>query len=121
MFNNFAYVRPESLKKASEQSTKSNTSLHAGGIDLLSCLRYNVFSIDRVVSMARLENLRGIKESSRGGIAIGALTTVAELAENPAIKKRYNALVRSASEVASPQLRNQGTICGNICQKPRCW
>jgi xanthine dehydrogenase YagS FAD-binding subunit len=52
---------------------------------------------------------------------IGALTTVTEVAQNRDIQRHYTALARAALEVASPQLRNQGTIGGNICQKPRCW
>jgi xanthine dehydrogenase YagS FAD-binding subunit len=56
-----------------------------------------------------------------GGLEIGALTTITEVAENPVIRKRYAGLAKGAAEVASPQLRNQGTIGGNLCQKPRCW
>jgi xanthine dehydrogenase YagS FAD-binding subunit len=52
---------------------------------------------------------------------IGPLTTITEIAQDPGIGKQYAALARAASEVASPQLRNQGTIGGNLCQKPRCW
>ncbi len=56
-----------------------------------------------------------------GGIRIGALTTIAEVASHPLVKDRYPALAQAASAVGSPQLRNQGTIGGNLCQKPRCW
>ncbi|HSB34483.1 MAG TPA: FAD binding domain-containing protein, partial [Nitrospirota bacterium] len=56
-----------------------------------------------------------------GGLVIGALTTVTEVAENKIIQETYPALAQAAAEVASPQLRNQGTIGGNLCQKPRCW
>jgi xanthine dehydrogenase YagS FAD-binding subunit len=73
------------------------------------------------VSINSLNNLRGIVETGEGGLRIGALTTVTQVAENQAIKERYRALVQGAQEVGSPQLRNQGTIGGNVCQKPRCW
>jgi xanthine dehydrogenase YagS FAD-binding subunit len=56
-----------------------------------------------------------------GGLQIGALSTITEVAENPVIRNRYAGLAKGAAEVASPQLRNQGTIGGNLCQKPRCW
>ena len=65
--------------------------------------------------------LKGITELRDGGLRIGALTTIAEVASHPVIIERYGALAQAASEVASPQLRNQGTIGGNICQRPRCW
>jgi xanthine dehydrogenase YagS FAD-binding subunit len=57
----------------------------------------------------------------QGGLGIGALTTITEVARHEMIQRRYRALAQAASEVASPQLRNQGTLGGNICQKPRCW
>jgi xanthine dehydrogenase YagS FAD-binding subunit len=95
--------------------------LHAGGTDLLGCLRDNVFSAKKLVSISKLDALRGIKETPEGGLEIGALTTITEIAEHPLIKHRYPALAQGASEVGSPQLRNQGTLGGNICQKPRCW
>ena len=56
-----------------------------------------------------------------GSLRIGALVTVSDVANHPLLKERYPALVQAAREVASPQLRNQGTIGGNLCQKPRCW
>jgi xanthine dehydrogenase YagS FAD-binding subunit len=54
-------------------------------------------------------------------LRIGSLTTIAEIARHPVIQSKYRALSMAANEVASPQLRNQGTIGGNLCQKPRCW
>jgi xanthine dehydrogenase YagS FAD-binding subunit len=56
-----------------------------------------------------------------GGLRIGALTTITEISLNADIRKHHSGLARAASEVASPQLRNQGTLGGNLCQKPRCW
>ena len=65
--------------------------------------------------------MKGIHETPEGGLRIGALTTISEIAANPLIAAKYRALSMAAAEVASPQLRNQGTIGGNLCQKPRCW
>ena len=121
MLTNFEYIRAGSLEEASNILMDEGTLLHAGGTDLVSCLRDNVFSADRIVSIGQLKDLRGIKDSPGNGMTIGALTTITEVAEHPDIKKHYHALSLGASEVASPQLRNQGTIGGNICQKPRCW
>jgi xanthine dehydrogenase YagS FAD-binding subunit len=95
--------------------------VHAGGTDLLGCLRDQVFSAGKVVSISGLRGLRGVTGGKDGGLRIGALTTITDIALNPDIRKHYNGLARAASEVASPQLRNQGTLGGNLCQKPRCW
>jgi xanthine dehydrogenase YagS FAD-binding subunit len=121
MLPNFNYVRSRSLNEAVEQLTSDNAQLLAGGTDLLGCLRDAIFPADKLVSISRLDKLRGVTEIADGGLRIGALTTITQVAENPIVKERYRGLAQSASEVASPQLRNQGTIGGNICQKPRCW
>jgi xanthine dehydrogenase YagS FAD-binding subunit len=121
MLPNFTYVRCHTLNEAIQHLSSRNAKLLAGGTDLLGCLRDAVFDASKLVSINRLNNLRGIAETGEGGLRIGALTTVTQVAENQAIKERYRALAQGAAEVGSPQLRNQGTIGGNICQKPRCW
>ncbi len=121
MLPNFSYVRARSLDEAMDQLSSPETRVLAGGTDLLGCLRDQVFSADKLVSISRLKGLKGIRETSDGGLSIGALTTITEVAANPLIKEGWPGLAQAASEVASPQLRNQGTIGGNICQKPRCW
>jgi xanthine dehydrogenase YagS FAD-binding subunit len=118
---NFSYVRPKSLKEAIQHLTSEGARAHAGGTDLLGCLRDNVFVSKKVVSLSGLKEIRGIRETKEGGLRIGALTTIAEIANSKMIRDRYPALAKAALEVASPQLRNQGTIGGNLCQKPRCW
>ncbi len=121
MLSDFAYVRAGSLKEAIDQLSSKNARIHAGGTDLLGCLRDGVFTANTVVSISRIEDLRGIRPTGDGGLRIGALTTISEVAHSRLIKDTYQALAQAASEAASPQLRNQGTIGGNICQKPRCW
>ena len=118
---NFSYARPRSLKEAIQQLSSEGATLHAGGTDLLVCLRDEIFGAKKVVSISSLNDLRGIRVTKDGRLRIGALTTVTEVANNQMIQQRYPALSKAASEVASPQLRNQGTIGGNLCQKPRCW
>jgi xanthine dehydrogenase YagS FAD-binding subunit len=117
----FAYVRPQSLEEATQQLRSEGARVSAGGTDLLGCLRDEVFACSKVVSIAGLDQLRGITRLRDGGVRIGALTPIADVASDPMIAERYAALSQAASEVASPQLRNQGTIGGNICQRPRCW
>jgi xanthine dehydrogenase YagS FAD-binding subunit len=93
----------------------------AGGTDLLGCLRDRVFPATTVVSLSGLAELRGITETPDGGLRIGALTTLTEIAGDARVRDRYPALAQGAAAAASPQLRNQGTIGGNLCQRPRCW
>jgi xanthine dehydrogenase YagS FAD-binding subunit len=121
MLPNFAYIGAHSVKEAVKHLASDGARLHAGGTDLLGCLRDGVFAAEKLVSISKLDALHGIKETPEGGLRIGALTTITEIAESPLIKQRYYALAQGASEVGSPQLRNQGTLGGNICQKPRCW
>ncbi|MCF8039700.1 MAG: xanthine dehydrogenase family protein subunit M [Desulfohalobiaceae bacterium] len=118
----FSYIRPNNLDEAVSSLEGRESFVMAGGSDLLGCLRDEVFQADKVVSLSGLEaEFQGIEKTKEGGLRIGALTTITEIAENPVVKSDYPGLAQAASEVASPQLRNQGTIGGNLCQKPRCW
>jgi xanthine dehydrogenase YagS FAD-binding subunit len=121
MLPNFTYVRASSVREAVKHLSSDSARLHAGGTDLLGCLRDHVFGANKLVSLSKIKPLRGIGRSADGGLRIGALTTIAEVAENLTVKALYPGLAQGALEVASPQLRNQGTIGGNLCQKPRCW
>jgi xanthine dehydrogenase YagS FAD-binding subunit len=121
MLPRFSYIQAKSLEDAIHLLSEDGARLHAGGTDLLGCLREDIFDAKTVVSISRLAPLKGIAELPAGGLRIGALTTVAEIARNPVIRAKYGVLSQAAGEVASPQLRNQGTMGGNLCQKPRCW
>ncbi len=121
MFPAFAYARPQHLQDAVAQLVEGKAMLHAGGTDLLGCLRDEVFTTDTVVSLAGIEGLNRISQRDDGGLIIGALTTLTAIAEHPTVKQRYPGLAAAAAAVGSPQLRNQGTLAGNLCQKPRCW
>ena len=121
MIPSFSYIRARSVDEAIRYLSLDGARAHAGGTDLLGCLREGIFDVTTVVSIAGLKELAGIRQTPAGGLRIGALTTIAEIARNPIIRSKYQALSMAASEVASPQLRHQGTIGGNLCQKPRCW
>lgn len=121
MITGFSYLRAKSVKEAVSGLSQGNARVHAGGTDLLGCLRDQVFTTDMIVSISGLKELKGIRETPEGGLRIGALTTITEISESRIIRERYSALARAAAEVASPQLRNQGTLGGNLCKKPRCW
>jgi xanthine dehydrogenase YagS FAD-binding subunit len=116
----FQYVRVRSVEEGIRHLSSGDARVHAGGTDLLGCLRENVFTTAKVVSISNIKELKGIREE-RGGLRIGALSSLTEVAESPLVKKLYPGLAQAAMEVGSPQLRAQGTIGGNICQKPRCW
>ncbi len=121
MLRSFSIVRPTSLADALAQLEGGNARIHGGGTDLLGCLHDGVFVTDKVVSLGRVQELRGVSRTSDGGLRIGALTTISEIATDDLIARHYGALHDAAQVVASPQLRNQGTLAGNLCQKPRCW
>ena len=117
----FALARPADLAAALAELAAPGARPHAGGTDLLGCLRDGVFGADKLVSLRRLESLRPIRATSDGGLALGALATLAEIAASPLVRERAPGLAQAAAAAASPQLRNQGTLGGNLCQRPRCW
>jgi len=121
MLPKFTYVRPTTVNEALAVLNDRPALIHGGGTDLLGCLREGVLSVDTMVSLSSIDELKGIRQAKDGGLRIGALATVADVAAAKKIAAGYTALAEAASEVASPQLRNQGTIGGNLCQKPRCW
>jgi xanthine dehydrogenase YagS FAD-binding subunit len=121
MLPKFNYLRPTTVNEALAVLNDRPAVVHGGGTDLLGCLREGVFSADTVVSLSSIGELQGIRQAKDGGLRIGALTSIAEIAASQEIADTYSTLAQAASEVASPQLRNQGTIAGNLCQKPRCW
>jgi len=121
MLPSFAYVRPTSVDDAVQHLAAEGARAHAGGTDLIGCLRDGVFAAGKVVSLSGCAELEGITAIDGGGVRIGALTRVTAVAESDLIRARYPVLAEAAGAVASPQLRNQGTIGGNLCQRPRCW
>ncbi|MCP4899526.1 MAG: xanthine dehydrogenase family protein subunit M [bacterium] len=121
MLPKFSYVRPSSIDQAVEALATDTARIHSGGTDLIGCLRDGTFPASVVVSLGGVDGLRGITPTADGGLRIGAMTTIAEIAAHALIQEKYTALAEAAAVVASPQLRNQGTIAGNLCQKPRCW
>ncbi len=121
MLPSFDYIRPKSVQAAITHLATGSAQAHAGGTDLMGCLRERIFPVGKVVSLSGLPELRGVSETADGGLRIGALTALSALSEHPIVIKRFGGLAQAAGEVGSPQLRNQGTLGGNICQKPRCW
>ncbi len=121
MLPSFRYVRPRTVAEAVKALAEPGARAHAGGTDLVGCLRDGVFDAKSVVSLSGLAELKGISATKDGGLRIGALATLAEIARHAEIAKGWPALAQGAAAAASPQLRNQGTLGGNLCQRPRCW
>ena len=121
MLQQFAYKRAATLQAAIAASSTPGTHLLAGGTDLLGCLRDEVFTAGTLVSISGLKELQGISLRRGGGVRIGALTTLTEIAESKLLLDHYPVLAQAAASAASPQLRHQGTLGGNLCQRPRCW
>ncbi len=94
--------------------------LVGGGQDTYGWLKDRAKSVDALIDLSGIESLRGIKETA-DGIEIGALTTLTEVANNPLINQSYSLLSAAAGKVASPQIRNIGTLGGNVSQDVRCW
>ena len=118
----FRLVEPNSLAQASELLRASPRSAHviAGGTDLMGELKEGVVLPDTLVSLARVAGLATIAETS-DGLRIGALCTLADIEADPRVAASYPALAQAVGSIATPQIRNVGTLGGNLCQRPRCW
>src|SRR3954469_6399929 len=92
----------------------------AGGMDIFYWLKDRTQRPSVVVDLSQIKELRGIKEAN-GGLEIGAMTPLTEVVTHPAVKEKFGLLMQAAELVASPQIRNQGTLGGNVSQDTRCW
>jgi len=118
----FEYAAPKTLKDALAllNDTWGGTEVLAGGTDLVTSLKQRITQPTRVVSLKNIKELKGIK-SKRGGVAIGATATLAELVENKDVQKNFPSLITAAEGIGSPQILAVGTVGGDLCQRPRCW
>ena len=91
----------------------------AGGTDLIPEIKMGLAMPTRLVNLKRIVGLRGIQETENG-VRIGALTTLTEIAEHPLVREKYRALAQACDVSASPQIRNVGTLGGNLNQSSRC-
>jgi xanthine dehydrogenase YagS FAD-binding subunit len=92
MLPKFTYVRPTTVNEALTVLNDRPSLIHGGGTDLLGCLREGVFSADTMVSLSSIDELKGIRRAKDGGLRIGALTTVAEVAASTSIAPEHSAL-----------------------------
>ncbi len=92
----------------------------AGGLDTFDWLKDRTKRTSVVVDLSQIAELSGVRELD-GGVEIGATTTLTEVAKNPIVREKFGLLMEAAELVASPQIRNQGTLGGNVSQDTRCW
>lgn len=116
----FDYLVAERLDAALAELAENKPTLKAGGYDLLDLVKEGIESPRVVLSIDRLDELRYVREDD-GGLRIGSLTTLAELARSVPLRARYPVLHAAAAHAATPQVRERATVGGNLCQRPRCW
>jgi xanthine dehydrogenase YagS FAD-binding subunit len=118
----FELFQPASVEDALGLLDKygSEAWVMAGGMDSFDWLKDRTKRPNYVVDLSQVAGLRGIKEVN-GGLEIGATTPLTEVVNHPAVKDKFAILAEAAALVASPQIRNQGTLGGNVSQDTRCW
>jgi xanthine dehydrogenase YagS FAD-binding subunit len=92
----------------------------AGGLDSFDWLKDRIKRPSYVVDLSQVKELRGVR-SAEGGVEIGAMTTLTEVVRDSLIREKFSILSTGAEAAASPQIRNQGTLGGNVSQDARCW
>ncbi|MDH3235350.1 MAG: FAD binding domain-containing protein, partial [Alphaproteobacteria bacterium] len=121
VMHNFELYQPATIADAQELLDDHDDAwIIAGGKDSLDWFKQRVKQPPVVVDIGGIAELHGIQEEDSGGLYIGALTTLTEVAESEAVRSRFPLLSEAASSVASPQIRNAGTIGGNVSQDTRC-
>jgi xanthine dehydrogenase YagS FAD-binding subunit len=118
--NSFALANPRSIDEAIRQAAKGGT-YKAGGIDLLDCMKEGLASPPLLVNLSGVPGLDAVATDAKGNLVIGPTVTLAKLSENAVVIARARAVAQSAAHSATPQIRNQATVGGNLLQRPRCW
>jgi xanthine dehydrogenase YagS FAD-binding subunit len=118
----FQLYQPKSVVDAEKllQQHGEEAWVLAGGMDSFDWLKDRIKKPKVVIELSGIEELRGIRATA-DGVEIGAMTTLTDVAQHPIIRQKYGLLTKAAELVASPQIRNQGTIGGNVSQDARCW
>ena len=122
MMPSFELYQPDTLEGALKLSKDLDKDgwLVAGGQDSYDWFKDRAKRPGALVDLSGIAALKGIREKD-GGLEIGALSTLTEIAESEVVKSKYTVLARAAARVASPQIRNAATLGGNLCQDARCW
>ena len=118
----FELFQPGSIDAALDLLDRHGSSawVLAGGLDSFDWLKDRIKRPSAVVDLSGIAELKGVRQVG-DGLEIGAMTTLTEVVRNPIVQQRYSILMKAAEAAASPQIRNQGTIGGNVSQDTRCW
>ncbi|HME33429.1 MAG TPA: FAD binding domain-containing protein [Terriglobales bacterium] len=118
----FQLLRPKTLSEAIELMAKHNGEVKvvAGGTDLLPSMKQKLFTPPYVLDLRGISELRGVRNLPGNGVEIGALTTLSAIEHSPLVRADYPVLYEAVRTVATPVLRNMGTIGGNLCLDTRC-
>jgi xanthine dehydrogenase YagS FAD-binding subunit len=118
----FELFQPASIDEALKLLDRhgSDAWIMAGGLDTFDWLKDRTKRPGVVVDLSQIQELRGIRELN-GGLEIGATTPLTEVVRHPMVREKFGLLMEAAELVASPQIRNQGTLGGNVGQDTRCW
>lgn len=117
---NFNYLQASDPSEASALLSGAQSKIVAGGTDLLPLMKEGLVNPDSLIDISRWREGHDIT-SNKDGLRIGALATLSEIASHPDVISKYAALADACNQSASPQLRNMGTIGGNLMQATRCW
>jgi len=116
----FSYAKPRALGEALKL-LKNGTVALAGGTDLVGLMRNGLAKPTALVDLTGIEGLRGWTREKGKGLRIGALTALSDLETSPQLRKLAPIIAESLRDAATPQLRNMGTVGGNLLQRNRCW
>jgi len=118
----FKLLRPRTIEETVTFLDRHAASIRvlAGGTDLIPSMQQKLFEPEYVLDIRHIAELKGIRQQQGSGVEIGALTTLTTIEQSSLLRRRYPVLTEAAATVASPILRNMGTIGGNICLDTRC-
>lgn len=120
--NSFDLLRPKTLDAAVALACGDNPpTIKAGGIDLLDRMKEGIHRPEKLLDILGFDGLRHIVETKEGKVDVGALVTLAELGSSRLVRERATVLAEAAQSAATPQIRAQATVGGNLYQQKRCW
>ncbi len=119
----FELFQPTSVDDAMALQSRHGSKgwVLAGGLDSFDWFKDRIKRPEVVIDLSQVKELKGVRPGSDGSLEIGAMTTLTEVVRHPLIQEKFGILPKAAEAAASPQIRNQGTIGGNVSQDARCW